>query len=353
MNRLLLLIIFATSAISQKSFGQKNYLGYFDLVNRAEEQFVVNSNKTKSYALYDSAFSEYDKPFVKDFFIASQIAYYNGDTSRFLNYIKKSFDTGMTFQCLHAPRLFDSLFANKSLLATLDSIYERREKLSVDTVTRDSVYMRFYKMETAKKNMGRDSALIAQYHLMEKSNTDYYASFFKKGAFPSEQLMGLYTEDGFDLFLKKYNLAPLESPLKNIPANAPLTFKRIPDDYALWNEAAFASFLHYPCAFSKYKKEFWQAVENGYVHPKDYAMLEEWLTRSFNVPSYLHDCLEEKQSCYYNITSNLLVTRKNLIKQVEVNRANKHLQKYSVDLLKKKMQSEKGFGFFFGFFDYR
>src|SRR5690349_1287502 len=121
MNRLLLLIIFATSTISQNCFGQKNYLGYFDLVNRAEEQFVVNNNKTKCYALYDSAFSEYDKPFVKDFFIASQIAYYNGDTGRFLNYIKRGFDAGMTFQCLHAPHLFDSLFANKSLLAKLDS----------------------------------------------------------------------------------------------------------------------------------------------------------------------------------------------------------------------------------------
>lgn len=124
MNRHFSLFLIAVFTITQSVFGQKNYLRYYDLINQAEEQFVVNKNNTECFKLYDKAFAEYVRPFAKDFFIAAEIAYYSGDTIRFLNYIKRSFDAGMTFQCLQQAHLFDSLYTNKTLIAKLNSIYE-------------------------------------------------------------------------------------------------------------------------------------------------------------------------------------------------------------------------------------
>jgi hypothetical protein len=91
MNRQFLLIAFFAFLLIQTVQAQKNYLGYYDLVNKAEEEFVVSNNKAECYKLYDKAFADYERPFAKDFFIASEIAYFNGDTIRFLTYIKKCF----------------------------------------------------------------------------------------------------------------------------------------------------------------------------------------------------------------------------------------------------------------------
>ncbi len=193
--------------------------------------------------------------------------------------------------------------------------------------------------------------------LKEKDNTEYFAQFLTKGVFPSEQLIGLYSEEGFNHFLLKYHLTPIESQFGKYSTinNTNITTNNItvPDDIDLWNKCAFISFIHYPCSFNKYKDHFWQAVENGYVHPKDYAMLEEWFVKSFGNPNYLHDCIEESQSYYYNIIRELSVTDTELLKKVEEKRASKHLQKYSIDLAKKRFQKEHGIIFFFGFFHYR
>ena len=193
--------------------------------------------------------------------------------------------------------------------------------------------------------------------LKEKENTEYFAQFLIKGIFPSDQLIGLYSEEGFSNFLDKFHLTAYENQFKNNSSinntNITTTLKEIPDDFDLWNKCAFLSYIHYPCAFIKYKNEFWQSVVNGYVHPKDYAMLEEWFAKVIGNPNYLHDCKEERQPFYYNIIRELSITDDELLYNVEAKRISGHLQKYSVDVLKKQLQKEHGIVFFFGFFHYR
>lgn len=335
------------------SHAQKNYLPYHDLINQAEETFVAQKRSADALTLYDKAFNEFPTPFVKDVYVAAQIAFHADDTTRFIRYIKHCFDRGMSFRCLDNGSVFKPLrHKNKApLWARLEQLYATRQKPSIDSVLRDSVYLRFHREQTFKRKINRSEELHRQYQRMEKANTAYFASQLDEGIFPSEQRIGLFTDEGFADFMKRHGLQPFEEPLP--PQMAGMVLTPIPEDYSLWNQAAFVSFLHYPCAFEMYKEGLWKAVENGYLHPKDYCILEEWLATGISNPMYLNDCRPEKKAQYYNITPAFKTTQPKELKQVEANRSERHLQKYSVDVLKKQREQEQGFVFFFGFFDYR
>jgi len=104
-------------------------------------------------------------------------------------------------------------------------------------------------------------------------------------------------------------------------------------------------------------------VLNGYMHPKDYGMLEEmcisW-NRDNAISRFAKICNYEKKDAYYNILGynprhsiNTFVTDPALLEEVEKNRADHLMQKYSVDVQKHQLEKEKGFRFFFGFSYYR
>lgn len=334
------------------AFTQTDYFPYYILINQAEEKFAAHDNPAEALKLYDKAFSDYSKPFVKDLFTAAQIAFYSHDTARFLRYTGHAFDRGMTFRCLHNPNVLAPVFTDTVLLAKLQNSYTRRRSSPIDSVARDSVYRRFYDEQVFKRTINRDETRQNRFAQLEKANTDHFAAvYLSRGIFPSEQFIGLYTDDGFTDFLKRYGLMPFEEPL---PAHlAGMVLTPVPEDYSLWNQAAFVSFLHYPCAFQNHREALWKTVKNGYLHPKDYCMLEEWYAAGIDNPAYLNDCVREKQAYYYNITPAFTHMTAKPLKAIEANRAGRYLQKYSVDWEKKRLEKEKGFVFFFGFFNYR
>ena len=337
-------------------FSQDKYFHYYDLINRAEEEFVIQNNAGHSFILYDSAFANYNKPFVSDMFTASQMAYYAGDTTRFIKYISLCFNRGMNFDCLHSPSIFASLFSNQKLLNDLQHLYSTRKEEPVDAALRDSIYMHFHREELVKKSLGPNREHFAEMHREEKINVAYYAAFLDNGQFPSEQMIGLYTEASLDTFETKYKLATIRQPLPGFltSGNKSMSVSGvIPDDYELCNKAALISYLHYPCEFYRNKDRFWKAVENGYLHPKDYCILEEWFANSIGTANYNHDCDEVKDPSYYNIYYSLRVTTPELLERVELNRKAHHVQKYSVDVVKRTMQDEKGFQLFYGFLSLR
>lgn len=86
---------------------------------------------------------------------------------------------------------------------------------------------------------------------------------------------------------------------------------------------------------------------------KDFCLLEEWAAQSKGNPNYNYDCENIILPCYYNIYWKLMVTDPELVKKVEQHRKENHLQKWSVDQMKAKLQEEKGFQFFFGFLNLR
>jgi len=67
------------------NYAQQNWLNYFDIVNKAEEEFVDYGNYNQSLKLYDSAFQVYKNTYVNDLYVAAEIAFYSKDFFRFKN----------------------------------------------------------------------------------------------------------------------------------------------------------------------------------------------------------------------------------------------------------------------------
>lgn len=334
---------------------QQNYLGYFDLIYQAEEVFVTEQDAQASLALYNKAFNQYPKPFVSDLFIAAQIAFYAKDTFVFKNILTRCFNRGMTFDVLHAPKLLEPIFKDDKFLKELQELYDQRKETPVSKAIHDSVYMHYYREQMIKKTL-RPGVSFDKMHAIEKENSNYFNTFLEQGQFPSEQLIGLHTEGALDSFFSQNHLESFRQPLpKSLSSGgASMTITgAIPDDYQLSNLLALYTYLHNPCAFVDMKEKFWQAVQNGYIHLKDFFMLEEWAAQAKRKSNYNYYCENEILPYYYNIYWELRVTDPKMIEKVEQNRKEKHLQKWSVDLMKSKLEQEKGFQFFFGFLNMR
>jgi hypothetical protein len=99
---------------------------------------------------------------------------------------------------------------------------------------------------------------------------------------------------------------------------------------------------------------------NGYIHPKEFGILEEtsiiWHQNAAENPN--ESCEKAKYKICYNIFAkspfekeHIFDNTKDGLKIVEKNRLSIYMQKYSVDLRKKKLEKEIGIKFFFDFKD--
>ena len=102
----------------------KDYRKYYELINKAGEAFV-NKDVNAAYVLYDKAFAGYKKPYVKDCYIAAQIAYASGDTTRFLRYMGIAFANGMPLTAYPAAKILRNSMDNKQLYAQVKDAYEK------------------------------------------------------------------------------------------------------------------------------------------------------------------------------------------------------------------------------------
>ena len=309
-------------------FAQQDHTGYHDRVVRAEASFVMADDATAAMALYDEAFGSYERPFVSDLFIAAQIAFQAGDTAHFQHYIGLAFDRGMSFRCLDMGRVLAPARNDPRLMRGLERRFAERTPFLVDTALHDSVYLRMYHEQVLKRSMGRDAEQQQRWHRMEKGNAAWFAAFVERGVFPSEQLLGIYTEEGLADLLRRHGLVhfdPPPPPPSGINGMR-MAFTPVPADHALWNQVAFLSFLHYPCSWVWHREALMKAVRTGYLHPKDLCILEEWAALSMDIPGYWRDCKVPRRAVYYNIAPELTVTEPHELEQVERNRAEMHIQ---------------------------
>jgi len=196
-----------------------------------------------------------------------------------------------------------------------------------------------------------------------------YRKYIRKGIFPLEKITGIKTDTTFSSFDERNNkpdIYPKFTPGDTFTTNTGVKIKfgePEKDDYNLSNTLAFNIFIHSTCVMQEYGKDLWQCVLNGYMHPKDYGMLEEmsiaW-NRQSSFSKFSHICDYEKKDAYYNILNNdpskpikTFVTDEKLLAEVEKNRKDHLMQKYAIDVEKRKLEKEKGFRFFFGFMHMR
>lgn len=359
-------IIFLTF-ITNSAFAE-SYSEYYKLINSAEKAFVDN-NHEKSFLMYDKAFSMYKRPFAKDAYIAAQIAYYIGDTTRFIEYLSIGFDNDMPLTAITAAPILSDI-QNKNIYAEITKAYRTRRAYEIDEEARDLLYVKFYEVQRLKDKMGRDKILIQEFAKEdEKLRLWVYENFLKNGTFPSDNTIGIFTDSSYLEVLAKNDLVDerLEKLRNNSgsvsshnskAANVNVKFYShyVPDDMQISNYKALVPFLHSTCSYKKYHSEMWQAVLNGYLHPKDYAMLYTWSIKNsrkgkqMTSINYCEYDQNEQNKSFGLLSANI---NDEQIPLANENRKDLLIQEYHVDMKKRELEKTAGFKFFFGFLNQR
>ncbi len=357
------LFVVALILIAFISFGS-NYSRYYQLINKAEETFIMNKDKM-CFIYYDTAFKQYSKPYVKDTYIAAQIALYLKDTNLFYKYISLAFKNGMPLSAVTSAPFLRSA-GKMPIYAKIKELYFKNgTQFKLDFMARETILKKCFEGDSLKSIMGTDSSKIREFYTSENKFREYlFENYLMKGTFPNEHIIGIATDTMYNSFLKRNNKRnPFESMSlsMNGASGLKIDIEAIEKmEYDLVSKFSLSVLLHSRCSFTKFKEQLWEAVLNGYFHPKEYAMLHEmskvWNQNSFNE---WDNCQTIHQAVYYNILGNnpmsqnhSFVTESSKIEIVEKNRKELYLQKFSIDVLKKKFQKETGLRFFFGFMDF-
>lgn len=348
-------ILFLVIIYSTICFGSQNE--YYDLVNLAEETFVIKKDQ-ECFRFYDQAFkTKKAKYFAKDAYVAAEIAYYLKNNELVKKYLKLSFELGMPLSAINSGSIFNNI-QKTGLYPEIVSIYSSCKTPIYDLVTRERVYKYCFAADSIKillrPNLTEQHK--AYYKLENEFRTYLFNDFLSKGQFPNENMIGIASDSIYADFLKRNNMVDqyVQASIKMFGSYEPEVME---NDFV--SKFSFSVLLHSHCSFPKFHTFLLKAVENGYLQPSEYALLKEtsilWNQDSKNT---WDDCTVELNTAYYNILgftptakNQTYVDTKNtdLMMIVEQNRAEIHMQKWSVDNEKIKIQKQLGIRFFFGF----
>ncbi len=336
--------------LSSNLFSQgKPYVEYYDLINRAEEQFVLKMDST-CYMYYDMAFAS-NKPFLKDPYIAAQIALYLNDTIRFEHYLSIAFRNGMPLKAVTASKLIQDKYYPQlyKKVARVYQQYGRQQK--VDSVLLGKICMMCYQSDSLKLKVGGESQ--AFYKNENETRAFLLENLLKKGVFANEHLLGITSNAMWTEFYKKYNR-------KDLYAGNGLTNAQYSEECELRLKCPMNILLHSQCFFQENKKLLFKAVQSGYLHPKDYGILEEasvlWFKESTTNPA--EKCGRPVEIISYNIFGTDPKSKVQVydataegVKRADANRTKIYMQKFTIDKQKKELEEKYGFAFFFDFLD--
>jgi hypothetical protein len=348
-------ILFLVIIYSTICFGSQNE--YYDLINLAEETFVIKKDK-ECFRFYDQAFKiKKAKYFAKDAYIAAEIAYYLTNYELVKKYLKLSFELGMPLSAINSGSIFKNI-QKTGLYLEIVSIFRSCKKPIYDLETREKVYKYCFAADSIKillrPNLPEQHQ--AYYKLENEFRTYLFNDFLSKGQFPNENMIGIASDSIYADFLKRNNMVDQyeQASIKMFGNYEPEVME---NDFV--SKFSFSVLLHSRCSFPKFHPFLLKAVENGYLQPSEYALLKEtsilWNQVSKNT---WDDCTVELNTAYYNILGftpsanhQTYVDTKNtdLMMIVEQNRADIHMQKWRVDNEKIKIQKQLGIRFFFGF----
>jgi len=341
---ILLLLSFMPSFLHAKG----NYGRYYELINRAEATFV-NHQDNACFKYYDSAFSLYD-PFVKDPYIAAEIAYYLKDTTTMLHYLDLCFKNGLPLSSVPSAPIFRHI-DQSDLYASISKLYTKDKGIKqTDAEAQRRIWLFCYESDSLKLKMGRDPLIRQQWFGEENVFREYlFREYLSKGLFPGERIIGIATDSMYNANLAYFHRPDLYA---GIGFGTKDAYKQ---DYDLSSKYALPVLLHSRCSFPKYREQLWQAVINGYLQPKEYAILEVTSTLwNQHHDNAWDDCNASERDLYYYILPE--EERKSgfseqVIDTIEQHRQAIYLQSYKIDKAKKQLQEQTGIWFFYDFTD--
>lgn len=340
-----LLLLMNSNLFAQEA----SYASYYNLINKAEEAFVMKMDSS-CFKYYDKAFLT-EKPFLKDPYIAAQIALYLNDSIRFNHYLGIAFQSGMPLKAVTASKFIQDRYypkLHKEIMATYKRYYKKPD---IDSALLGEICFMCYQSDSLKLKLGGESK--AFHDSENKSRAFLLENLLEKGFFANEHLLGITSNDMWAFFYRKYNRKDLYE------ANG-MTNTNYSEECELRLKCPLNILLHSQCFFQENKSLLFKAVEAGYLHPKDYAILEEasilWFKEQTTNPQ--EKCKRPTEIVSYNIfgidptkTIQLFDVTADGVRRADANRSRIYMQKYNIDRLKKELEEKYGFAFFFDFLD--
>jgi len=341
----LCLLFFMPSA----GIAKESYKRYYELVNRAEAEFVSHRDR-QCFPYYDSAFASFE-PFVKDPYVAAEIAVYLGDTTAMFHYLDICFKNGLPLSSVRSAPIFRKI-DRTSLYPSVCKLYNKdKDRKKIDIAAERAIWLYCYRSDSLKLRLGRDPQLRQAWFAEENAFREYlFKEYLSKGRFPGERIIGVATDSMYQANLQYFHRPDVYSGMGF--AQSGDDYKQ---DYDLLSKYALSVLIHSKCSFPKYHDQLWQAVLNGDLQPKEYAILEVtsvlWNQHNDNA---WDDCNVTRKDLYYHILGDEQrggIESEAALRTIEHNRQQIYLQSYEVDMAKKALQQQTGIWFFYDFAD--
>ncbi len=255
MKYFLFVTIFIISKISD---AQLNYIEYHKKIIQAEN-FMLATDMKACIAKYKETFDAYPKTFARDAFTALQIACIGKDTASISYFFGKSVSNGIIWEAIlyskHYKDVVDYDLKFKRRLEALYVVSRKHYESSIDTSIRKFVLGLLEKDDSARfinHQQVKDSLDIVRWFEVMEHNIYQIDSLVKKIGFPSEHKAGILSSKIINVGYLGVDLYPTPSRI----------------------------FYHNQCGFQLMKNQLLQAIIDGELTPKEYAVIQEW---SFDV----------------------------------------------------------------------
>lgn len=326
---------------------EATYITYHKQIIAAEQQFLYHANPKAALAEYRKIFTQWKRPFARDCYIALQLACLMNDTTYASFFFEQCFKNGVEWNtAIFSPPVNRLLQADgtykKRIGALCDKLYPEYLK-TIDTSYRNviqSMYRHEYALRGKAESGERDENLLRKWLAVEDSNMYELVPMIKSKGFPGEKRIG-FTKILFE---------QLDDSRRGD--------RRYEYDFSMVNVNlnchAATLFFHHRCGYRLLKDELMQAVLEGELHPREYALMYEWSHDYFAVKHWDDDyhnfrCEAEKQEKNYNIFIQPF-RYSNDTTAVNKDRAEIGMCTIDHDEKKKKFAKENELYFYFGSF---
>ncbi|MBZ0098225.1 MAG: hypothetical protein K8F30_04035, partial [Taibaiella sp.] len=289
-----LLLSFFLSAVLVIAQPNTNYIDYHKHIILAEQQFLYYNTPSGAINKYKEIFSKWDKPFAKDCFVALQLACMMRDTANATFFKEKSFENGVEWNTVLVSEHVQQLFFNREYKEKMSRVYEikNREYLeTIDTGYRNIIHNMYAREIFFRKQAKGNEYMISEWMRVEDSNMYELVTMIKKTGFPGEKRIGL----NIGIYLQV--------------EDGKTGDRKHGYDFAMTGIFlschAATLFFHHRCGYQLLKDELMQAVVEGELHPREYALMYEWSHAYFSRKNWddkYHDfkCTAGKWEKRYN-----------------------------------------------------
>ena len=291
-SHLVILFLFA----GYNMFAQNiDYTNYHKGIISAENEIFIRKDSIQGLAIFKKTFSDFSFVYVDDCIEAFELALYFKQDAYAMAFIKKAIENGFELKLLpllstgcpcdlyrnaHKVTVYEG-FINKNrdyLEKYADDCYpkyvNRIDKHLLELLIRRHVNEQLFK--NYQQGLSRDmKTQWGEYGEVCNSNLAFMDSLGSRGLFLGEQNMGIYTDklmselnlpvksirDYTEHLIKAYHLAPSSY----VPVNSE-------EDYFGINPA-YTIYFHNVKSFDMLTKYKDKAIQQGYLHPREYASL--------------------------------------------------------------------------------